>query len=95
MAPGSRVVRAVFSRFFGEDSGQTGDSTGEPRVASGSWSCSISQGSKLVDQLTAIWKESAHEGRCPGGKTRQIFSVFSLFSSVFPGTVDVAPDVDF
>jgi hypothetical protein len=33
MAPGSRGVGAVFSHFSGEDSGQTGEATGEPRVA--------------------------------------------------------------
>jgi hypothetical protein len=79
MAPGSRSVRVVFSCFSGEDSGQTGEATGEPRVASCSWSCSISHASGLMDQLAASRKESAHEGGCPGGKTRQIFSAFSLF----------------
>jgi hypothetical protein len=34
MAPGSLGVRAVFSRFSDEDSGQTGEATGELRVAS-------------------------------------------------------------
>ena len=91
----SQVVRAFFSRFSGVDSSQTGDATGEPRVASHSWSCSLSQGSNLVDQLTAIWKKSAHEGDCPGGKTRRIFSTSSLFSSVFARTVDVARNVGF
>uniref|UniRef100_A0A2N9E3X9 Uncharacterized protein n=1 Tax=Fagus sylvatica TaxID=28930 RepID=A0A2N9E3X9_FAGSY len=33
MAPGSRGAGAVFVCFSGEDSGQTGDATGEPRVA--------------------------------------------------------------
>jgi hypothetical protein len=42
MAPESWGVRAVFLRFFGGDSGQMGDATGEPRVASRSWSCSLS-----------------------------------------------------
>ena len=32
MAPGSRGARAVFVCFSGEDSGQTGDVLGEPRV---------------------------------------------------------------
>ena len=32
MAPGSRGVRAIFVRFFDEDSSQTGDVIGEPRV---------------------------------------------------------------
>jgi hypothetical protein len=36
-----------------------------------------------------------HEGSCPGGKTRQISNTFSLFSSVFALTVDIAPDVGF
>ena len=42
MAHGIRGVRAIFLRFFGEDSGQTGVATGKPRVASCSWSCSLS-----------------------------------------------------
>ncbi len=95
MASGSQVIRAVFSHFFGENSGQTRDATGKPRVASHSWSCILSQGSKLTDQLTASWKESAHECGCPGEKTCQIFSTFSLFLSVFVRTVDVARNVDF
>ena len=33
MAPRSRGVRAVFLYFSGKDSNQTGDATGEPRVA--------------------------------------------------------------
>ena len=69
MAPGSWVVQAIFSRFSGEDSGQMGDAADELRVASCSRSCSLSQGSGLVDQLVASWKESAREGSCPGGKT--------------------------
>ena len=89
------MFKLFFSYFSGEDSGQTGDVNGELRVASLSWSCGLSQGSKLVDQLAASWLESAHEGGCLGGKTRQIFSTFSLFSSVFARMVDVAPDVGF
>ena len=61
---------AVFSRFSGEDSGQTGEATSEPRVASCSWSCSISNAPRLMDQLVAIWKESTREGGCPRGKKR-------------------------
>jgi hypothetical protein len=45
-----------------------------------------------VDQLIASWEEFAREGGCPGGKTHQIFSTFSLFLSVFVRTVDAAPD---
>ena len=42
MAPGSRGVWDVFLRFSDEDSSQTGDVTGEPRVACRNWSCSLS-----------------------------------------------------
>ena len=79
MAPGSRVIRAVFSCFSDEDSGQTGEATSEPRVASCSWSCSLSYASRLVGQIAASRKESVREGGCPGGKTSQIFSAFSFF----------------
>jgi hypothetical protein len=48
-----------------------------------------------VDQLVASWEESANEGGCLRGKTRQIFSTFSLFSLVFLRTIDIAPDVGF
>ena len=79
MAPGSRGVGVVFSRFSGDDSGQIVEATGEPRVTSCSWSCSLSYAPGLMDQLTASQKESACEGSCLGGKMRQIFSAFSLF----------------
>uniref|UniRef100_A0A2N9FG90 Uncharacterized protein n=1 Tax=Fagus sylvatica TaxID=28930 RepID=A0A2N9FG90_FAGSY len=67
MAPGSRGAQAVFSCFSDEDSGQTGEATGEPRVESCSWSCSISYAPGLADQIAASRKESACEGGCPRG----------------------------
>jgi hypothetical protein len=76
MVPGSQGVGAVFSCFSGEDSSQTGD--GEPRVACCSWSCHLSNAPGLADQLAVSRKESAREGGCSGGKTRQIFSAFFL-----------------
>ena len=79
MAPRSRGVGVVFSCFSSEDSGQTGDATGEPRVASRSWGCSLSYAPRLVDQIVASQKESVREGGYPGGKTHQIFNAFSLF----------------
>ena len=79
MAPRSRGVRAVFSHFSGEDSGQTGKATGDLRVASRSWSCSLSYAPSLEDQIAASRKESLRKGGCPRGKIRQIFSAFSLF----------------
>ena len=42
MALGSRGVRDVFLCFSGEDSNQTGDITGEPRVILRSQSCTLS-----------------------------------------------------
>ena len=94
MAPGSRSVGAVFSRFFDEDSSQMGDATGEPRVTSRSCSCSLSNAPRFADQITASRKESTRKGRCPRGKTRQIFSTFSLLF-VCVRTVDLVPDIDF
>ena len=41
MGPGSKVVQEVFLHFSGEDSGQTGDVTGELRVACRSRSCPL------------------------------------------------------
>ena len=53
MAPGSRGAGAVFVCFSGEDSGQMGDATGEPRVARHSRSCHLSNASGLASQLAA------------------------------------------
>uniref|UniRef100_A0A2N9GLN1 Uncharacterized protein n=1 Tax=Fagus sylvatica TaxID=28930 RepID=A0A2N9GLN1_FAGSY len=53
MAPGSRGVGAVFVCFSGEDSGQTGDATGEPRVPRRSRSRYLSNAPGLADQLFA------------------------------------------
>ena len=71
--------KLFFCVFSGEDSGQTGEATGEPRVARCSWSFPLSNAPGLVDQIVVSRKESVREGGCPGGKTRQIFSSFSLF----------------
>ena len=80
MTPGSWGAGAVFVRFSGEDSGQSGKANGEPRVPRRSWSLHLSNESGLVDQLVASWKDSAREGGCPGGKTRRIFSASFLIS---------------
>uniref|UniRef100_A0A2N9I871 Uncharacterized protein n=1 Tax=Fagus sylvatica TaxID=28930 RepID=A0A2N9I871_FAGSY len=68
MAPGSRGIGAVFVHFSGEDSDQTGDAFGEPRVPRRSWSRYLSNAPGLADQLVASRKDSAREGGCPGGK---------------------------
>jgi hypothetical protein len=78
MALGSWGARAVFVPFSGEDSGQTGEATGELRVARCSWSCHLSNAPRLAGQLAASRKDSAREGGCPGVKTRLIFSAFFL-----------------
>uniref|UniRef100_A0A2N9HVD4 Integrase catalytic domain-containing protein n=1 Tax=Fagus sylvatica TaxID=28930 RepID=A0A2N9HVD4_FAGSY len=65
MAPGSRGVGAVFVHFSDEDSGQTGDAIGEPRVPRRSWSCYLSNAPGLADQLVASRKDSARKGGFP------------------------------
>ena len=80
MAPGSRGAGAVFVCFSGEDSGQTGDASDEPRVPRRSWSRHLSNAPGLAGQLTACRKGSAREGGCPGGKTCFIPSAFFLKS---------------
>uniref|UniRef100_A0A2N9EJJ0 Aminotransferase-like plant mobile domain-containing protein n=1 Tax=Fagus sylvatica TaxID=28930 RepID=A0A2N9EJJ0_FAGSY len=61
MAPGSWGAGAVFSCFSGEDSGHTGEATGDPRVARRSQSFHISNAPRLVGQLAARRKDSARE----------------------------------
>jgi hypothetical protein len=68
MAPGSRGAGAVFVCFSGEDSGQSGDATGEPRVPRRSWSRHLSNAPGLERQLAASRKDSAREGDCLGEK---------------------------
>ena len=80
MAPRSQDTGAIFVCFSGEDSGQTGDATGEPRVARRSWSHYLSNASGLAGQLAASRKDSTREGGCPGRKTRFVPSAFFLKS---------------
>jgi hypothetical protein len=78
MAPGSRGAEAVFVCFSGEDSGQTGDATGELRVARRSRSRHLSKAPRLVGQLAASQKDSVHEGGCPEEKCIESSAHFSL-----------------
>ena len=80
MAPGNRGTGVVFVCFSGEDSCQTGDATGEPRVARHSRSRYLSNAPRLVVQLAASRKDSAREGGCPRRKTRFIPNAFFLKS---------------
>jgi hypothetical protein len=77
MAPGSQGAGAVFARFSGEDSGQTGDATGEPRVARRSWSRHLSNAPRPAGQLAASRKDSARESGCPGEKCVKSSTHFS------------------
>ena len=78
MAPGSRDAGAVFVCFSGEDSGQTGNATGEPRVARRRWSRHLSNASGPARQLDASRKDSVREGGCPGEKCAKLLAHFSL-----------------
>ena len=80
MAPGSRGVGVVFVHFSDEDSGQTGDVLGEPRVPRRIRSRYLSNALGLEDQLVASRKDSAREGGCPGGKTHFTPGAFFLKS---------------
>ena len=80
MAPGSRGAGVVFVRFSGEDSGQLGEATSEPRVPRRSWSCHLSNAPGLADQLVASRKDSVRERGCLREKTRFTPSAFFLKS---------------
>jgi hypothetical protein len=83
MAPGSWGVGAVLVCFSGEDSGQTGEATGELRVAHRSRSRHLSNAPGLAGQLAASRKDSAREGGCPGEKcAKSSAHFFSLFVCV-------------
>jgi hypothetical protein len=78
MAPGSRGSEVIFACFSGEDSGQTGEATGEPRVARRSQSCHLSNAPGPTRQLAVSRKDSAREGSCPGEKHTKPLAHFSL-----------------
>jgi hypothetical protein len=80
MAPGSRGAGAIFVCFSGEDSGQTGKATGEPRVPRRGWSFHLSNAPRLADQLVVSEEDSVREAGRPGGKTRWTFGASFLIS---------------
>ena len=84
MAPGSRGVGAIFVHFSDEDSGETGNAIGEPRVPRRSWSRYLSDAPGLADQLVASRKDSARKGGCSGGKTH--FTPSAFFLKSFPSS---------
>jgi hypothetical protein len=77
MAPRSRAARAIFACFSGEDFSQTGEATGEPRVARRSRSRHLSNAPGPARQLAASRKDSAFEGGCPGEKCAKLSVHFS------------------
>uniref|UniRef100_A0A2N9HPF0 Uncharacterized protein n=1 Tax=Fagus sylvatica TaxID=28930 RepID=A0A2N9HPF0_FAGSY len=93
--------RIVFGPDFKGDFGglripaKLGKPPAKLRVARCSWSCHLSNAPELLDQLVVSRKKFVREGGCPRGKTRQIFSAFSLSLSMFARTVDLASDVGF
>jgi hypothetical protein len=95
MALGSRGAEAIFVCFSGEDSGQTGEAAGEPRVARCSRSRHLSNAPGLARQLAANRKDSAREGGCSGEKAQNLRLIFPCFLSVFARVFDLAPDVGF
>jgi hypothetical protein len=78
MTPGSRGAGAIFACFSGEDSGQTGEATDEPRVARRSWSRHLSNAPGPADQLVVSREDSAREGGCLGEKRVRSSARFSL-----------------
>ena len=95
MAPRSWGVEAVFVHFSDEDSSQTGDALGEPRVPRRSRSRYLSNAPGLKDQLVASRKDSARR-RLPGRKNAFCsWRVFSQILSQFARVFDLVPDVGF
>jgi hypothetical protein len=78
MTSGSWGAGAVFACFSGEDSGQTGEATGESRVARRSWSRHISNAPGPAGQLAASRKDFAREDCYPGEKCVKSSAYFSL-----------------
>uniref|UniRef100_A0A2N9F750 Aminotransferase-like plant mobile domain-containing protein n=1 Tax=Fagus sylvatica TaxID=28930 RepID=A0A2N9F750_FAGSY len=87
MAPGSRGVGAVFVHFSDEDSGQTGDAIGEPRVPRRSRSRYLSNAPGLADQLVASRKDSAREG----GSCAAYFCKVPGFAEIRAWTCEIWP----
>uniref|UniRef100_A0A2N9ERF9 Uncharacterized protein n=1 Tax=Fagus sylvatica TaxID=28930 RepID=A0A2N9ERF9_FAGSY len=96
MAPGSRGVGAVFVHFSGEDSGQTGDAIGEPRVPRRSWE-SLSFQRTRARGSTCCEQERLCARRRLSGRKNAFSSqrVFSQILSQFAHIFDLAPDVRF
>uniref|UniRef100_A0A2N9IN29 Transmembrane protein n=1 Tax=Fagus sylvatica TaxID=28930 RepID=A0A2N9IN29_FAGSY len=96
MAPGSRGAEAVFACFSGEDSGQTGEATGEPRVARRSQELSSFQRTQGPHvNLQRVGKTLRAKAAVREKNARNLWLIFPCFLSVFACVFDLAPDVGF
>ena len=78
-------LSCFFSCFSGEDSGQSGDATGKPRVPRRSWSRHLSNTPGLARQLAASREDSARKRDNVGGKIPK-FSAKPYFVGLFSRT---------
>uniref|UniRef100_A0A2N9GK26 Uncharacterized protein n=1 Tax=Fagus sylvatica TaxID=28930 RepID=A0A2N9GK26_FAGSY len=83
MAPGSRGIGAVFVHFSGEDSDQTGDAFGEPRVPRRSWSRYLSNAPGLVGS-TCCEPERLCARRRLSGRKKCVFLPARFSSNLVP-----------
>jgi hypothetical protein len=97
MTPGSRGAGAIFSCFSDKDSGQTGEATGEPRVARRSWSRHLSNAPGLADQLVVSREDSVREAKAvvQEKNASNLWLVFPYFLSVFVHIFDLALEIGF
>uniref|UniRef100_A0A2N9G9X6 Uncharacterized protein n=1 Tax=Fagus sylvatica TaxID=28930 RepID=A0A2N9G9X6_FAGSY len=96
MAPGSRGIGAVFVHFSGEDSDQTGDAFGEPRVPrrsleSLSFQRTRARGSTCCEQERLCARRRLSGRKNAFSSQRVFLQILSQFARIF----DLAPDVGF
>ena len=94
MAPRSRGAGAIFACFSGKDSGQTGETTSEPRVAHSSWSHHLSNLGPRVN-LQQVGKTLCAKAVVREKNVSNLRLIFPYFLSVFTHIFDLAPDVGF
>jgi hypothetical protein len=95
MSPGSRGAGAIFVCFSGEDSDQTGDATGEPRVARRNRSRHLSNAPRLRVNLQRVRKTLRAKAAVREKNVPNLRLIFPCFLSVFARIFDLAPDVGF
>ena len=95
MTPRSRGVGVVFACFSGEDSSQTGEDTGEPRVArrTGVFIFPMHLGPRV--NLQWVGKTLRAKAIVREKNTSNLRLIFPCFLSVFARVFDLAPEVGF